>query len=413
LRLDFDRRLDPTSAKPVAVAVSGGGDSIFALIETAAWARRTGRPVVALSVDHGLQPESRSWSGFVGEVAASLGCAFVPLAWTDAKPAAGLAAAARTARHRLIANAAREAGAKVIVLGHTADDQQENAVLGQGRLAEWSPSPVWPEGRDIFVYRPMLGLSRAHIRDILRRQSRRWIDDPANDDLRHPRSRVRIALAGAAANIPPAASPLFAAAWCLADHAFGVARDHACARSLAMALTCVSGRTTPASSQGARRLADRIARGEVFTATLAGARLAAADRLVITREAGEGARGGLGPLALVKGVPVVWDGRYEITALTDGLTVRAAGGMRARLDGGDRESLARLSPAARAASPIICGGHGARPVLAERAQVAMRWLAPARFLAACGAIAHEADLPVAEPVVSPYVHTVSAFENLT
>src|SRR5690349_2702698 len=118
----FERRLRPDQSAPIAVAFSGGGDSLAALLATKAWADRHARRLLVLTVDHRLRPESADWTLFAGEIANRLGADFRPLSWDEAKPLTGIPAAARAARHRLLADAAREAGAQVVVLGHTADD---------------------------------------------------------------------------------------------------------------------------------------------------------------------------------------------------------------------------------------------------------------------------------------------------
>ncbi|HVY33064.1 MAG TPA: tRNA lysidine(34) synthetase TilS, partial [Caulobacteraceae bacterium] len=165
----FDRRLDRQSRAPLAVAFSGGGDSLALLILARAWAQGAGRPVLALTVDHGLQAQSADWTRRAAETAERLGVGFRALKWEGEKPAAGVPAAAREARHGLIAEAARRAGAEVILVGHTLDDQLENALMraaGQrlGALREWSPSPVWPQGRGLFQFRPLLAQRRADLR---------------------------------------------------------------------------------------------------------------------------------------------------------------------------------------------------------------------------------------------------------
>ncbi len=68
----FDARLDRTLNQPLAVAFSGGGDSLTALIVTLRWAKACGRPVIALHVDHGLQSESGAWAARAADVAAAL-----------------------------------------------------------------------------------------------------------------------------------------------------------------------------------------------------------------------------------------------------------------------------------------------------------------------------------------------------
>ena len=194
---------------PIAVAVSGGGDSLAALLAAKAWADRHGRRVLALTVDHGLQPQSAAWTRFAaGETAARLGADFRALTWDGPKPCAGLPAAARRARHRLIAEAARRAGARVVVFGHTADDILEAELMKAegarlGGLREWAPSPVWPQGRGVFLLRPLLELRRAAIRDVLLQAGETWIDDPANEDPRSTRARARLRLGGEDLADPP------------------------------------------------------------------------------------------------------------------------------------------------------------------------------------------------------------------
>jgi tRNA(Ile)-lysidine synthase len=76
--------------------------------------------VVSLTVDHQLQPASAAWTADAVAKARALGAEARALAWTGDKPATGLSAAARAARHALLADAARAAGARVLLLGHTA-----------------------------------------------------------------------------------------------------------------------------------------------------------------------------------------------------------------------------------------------------------------------------------------------------
>jgi tRNA(Ile)-lysidine synthase len=199
-------RLTANDPAPLAVALSGGGDSVALLWLAAEWARSTGRRLLALTVDHGLHPESRRWTAEAGEIAARAGAAWRALSWEGEKPSAGLPAAARAARHRLMAEAARHAGASVVLVGHTADDVLEAQLMrASGSTTpdpqEWRPSPVWPEGRGIFLLRPLLGIRRDALRAWLTERGEGWLDDPANADLRYARTRARIALA---AEPPPA-----------------------------------------------------------------------------------------------------------------------------------------------------------------------------------------------------------------
>lgn len=392
--LDAFSHLDPASRAPIAVAVSGGGDSLAALIHTCAWAERAGRPVLALSVDHRLQPASAEWTAFAGACAARLGARFHALAWTGDKPTSGLAAAARAARHRLIAQAAAAAGCTVMVTGHTAGDAAENAVLGQGRLTAWAPSPVWPEGRGLFLLRPLLDQSRAAIRADLTLAGWTWIDDPANDDTRHPRVRARQALTsegGRPSSQSFARSALDPAAF-VSDAAAGVLRlpRSASPRQIAMAAVSVGGGEGLPRGHALERLIARLGEGEPFATTLAGARIAAAADLVFTREV---SREGLPRLLLPVGEPVVWDGRYEALATRPGYALQPLAGLKAKLQAEQQAPLRRIVAAARPTLPAVTSSDGAVvcPILAGHAAVRVKPLIEGRFLSACGAISCEAE----------------------
>ncbi|MDB5422627.1 MAG: ATPase of the PP-loop superfamily implicated in cell cycle control, partial [Phenylobacterium sp.] len=204
----LDGRLRPDSRRPIALALSGGGDSLALSLASAAWARRVGRDLIVLTVDHGLQSESGAWTETCAATAARLGLPFQALAWTGDKPAAGLSAAARAARHGLLADTARAAGASVILLGHTADDIFE-ARLMRARGAstpeprEWSPSPVWPQGRGVFLLRPLIGVRRAQIRGWLTARGEAWIEDPANRSDLSARAQARRDIARGATPLGP------------------------------------------------------------------------------------------------------------------------------------------------------------------------------------------------------------------
>jgi tRNA(Ile)-lysidine synthase len=394
VRAALDRRLDPTSAAPLAVGFSGGGDSLFLLKTVLDWARPRGRPVLALTVDHGLQPDSERWTADAVAKAEALSAQAHVLAWTGDKPRAGLPAAARHARHALLANAARAAGARVLLLGHTASDLAEGAAMrAEGSTVsdprEWAPSPVWPAGRDVFVLRPMLSLSRAAIRETLAAEGETWLEDPANADLRYARARARAAGMGETFSEPTPLSPPPS----FSVDPSGVIRlpRDAAAAPLAAALLCAAGTERPPRGERLERLVQRLRGGEAFTATLAGARIEAGDEVLICRDAGETARGGLAPLALSPGEMGVWDGRWEVTAGAVPLTVVALKGSASSLSPDQRARLASIPASARPSLPLFLR-HGAAPApapldgpdLAAEGGARARSLVLGRFKAATG-----------------------------
>ena len=112
--------------------------------------------------------------------------------------------------------------------------------------------------------------------------------------------------------------------------------------------------------------------------------------MLVVRDAGEAARGGLAPIELPAGRPVVWDGRFELTADRVDLTARPLAGLAARLAPAQRRALLAVPAPARPALPALVDGDGrvTCPILAGGGARAAD-LVHARMRAACGAISKE------------------------
>ncbi|MBL0948717.1 tRNA lysidine(34) synthetase TilS [Brevundimonas sp.] len=391
-------RLVRDDPAPVAVAVSGGGDSVALLHLAHEWAAENGRSLAVLHVDHGLNPDSRLWHDRVRDMAGRLGAAFHSARWEGPYPATGLPAAARAARHARLADMARTVGARVILTGHTADDvaegrwmQAEGSTLGT--LRDWSPSPAWPEGRGLMLLRPLLGERRADLRHGLKAHGIDWIEDPANTDLRYGRSRARQAVVdGDDADIPRQDRPPRAAG--IAADKWGVIRAprNTDARALAFGLVVAGGGVRLPRGDRLVRLTERVAAGENFTAGLVGARLiAGAEGLTLVREAGDYRRRVEPVLHPAPGVEAVWDGRFAVTVDAPGWRVASLAGRAARLGREDRAIVAGLPAASRPGLPVLIRDGETGPVLAQsRARVEA--LAAGRLALSLGRVEHEADL---------------------
>jgi tRNA(Ile)-lysidine synthase len=418
----LERRLDPRAPAPIVTTFSGGGDSLALMLAARVFAEQAGRRLIALHVDHGLQPQSAAWADQAQAAAARLGIPMIRLAWTGPKPSSGLPAAAREARHGLIAEACRTLGASVALIGHTLDDQLENALMRGagvpvGPLREWAPSPMWPEGRGLFLCRPLLAIRRADLRAWLTAEGLSWLDDPANADLRYARARARQALAEGAGCAPVAELDLGALAglWRVTPWG-GVAIDrpgllHAAPdrglRLLQIAAACASGAPGLARPGRARGVMARLTGDKAFVVSLCGARIAAdGDMVTFEREAGEIGRGGLKPIAVQAGQTGVWDGRFEIAAGGSDVGVEALRGHAARLDARDRTAMLGVSVVARPALPVFrrLDHQPAAPRLAlpgadahiDFDSPSCRALCEDRLAAAAGMVTWEAEIGQAE-----------------
>jgi tRNA(Ile)-lysidine synthase len=183
------------------VAVSGGPDSTALMVLAARWrkALRRAPKLVAVTVDHGLRPESKREAQTVKRLAEKLGVEHRTLRWTGPKPKTGLQQAARLARYRLLARAAHAAGANHVLTAHTLDDQAETVLFrmargsGIGGLAGMehvAPMPV-AEGRGLLLVRPFLNVPKTRLVATLKAAKVPYADDPSNRDPRFARVRLR------------------------------------------------------------------------------------------------------------------------------------------------------------------------------------------------------------------------------
>jgi tRNA(Ile)-lysidine synthase len=192
-------------APALVLAVSGGPDSTALLMLAARWRATLGNGprLVAVTVDHGLRPESAAEARAVKRLARTLGVPHRIVRWTGEKPTTGLQQAAREARYALLAAAAKAAGARHVLTGHTLDDQAETVLIrmmrgsgltGLGAMIEVTPlDRISPSAAsaDILLVRPLLGLAKARLLATLAREGIAFADDPSNRDPRFTRARVR------------------------------------------------------------------------------------------------------------------------------------------------------------------------------------------------------------------------------
>ena len=117
-------------ARPlVAVAVSGGPDSMALMLLADRWARTHGGQAWGLTVDHGLRRESADEAR---TVASWLGARAIPhetLCWVGPKPTGGIQEVAREARYRLLTAWCRDHFCLHLLTAHHLEDQIETHLI--------------------------------------------------------------------------------------------------------------------------------------------------------------------------------------------------------------------------------------------------------------------------------------------
>ncbi|WP_232676333.1 tRNA lysidine(34) synthetase TilS [Nocardioides sp. R-C-SC26] len=175
----------------VAVACSGGADSLALLAATVFEARSRDVRVIGVTVDHGLQPESADHAAHVVAQMAALGVHETVGARVDVEASGrGIEAAAREARYAVLDQVADHFSVDLVLVGHTLDDQAETVLLG---LTRGSGGRSIAGMRPAFdrIRRPLLGITREQTEQACRDEDIEFWRDPHNLDPRFARARVR------------------------------------------------------------------------------------------------------------------------------------------------------------------------------------------------------------------------------
>lgn len=216
--------LGPFEPAPrLAVAVSGGPDSMALALLAHDWARARGGDVLALIVDHGLRAEAPREAAEACDRLAARGITARVMRAEGLRPGPALAERARDARYALLRAACADAGILHLLLGHHAADQAETLMMralagsGPGGMAGMA---VLVETPALRLLRPLLSVPSASLRAVLRAAGMGWADDPSNSDMSALRPRLRALRADMEGDGPATRALVKAAA------AWGATRAH-------------------------------------------------------------------------------------------------------------------------------------------------------------------------------------------
>lgn len=346
-------------APHLAVAVSGGADSLALTLLAQGWAAAAGGTVTALTVDHRLRAESAAEAAQVADWLASRGIAHQVLRRDEPFPPGGVQAAARAVRYGLLDGWCAAKGVLHLLVAHNLEDQAETFLLRLARgsgLDGLAGMAASVEHHQCRVLRPLLEVPRARLAATLRAAGQDWLDDPSNQNPAYARVQLRQAqalLAGAglgaerlaetAGRLARARVALEAAVAALLARAVRVhpagfvhldpvllapAAAEIGLRSLAAVLTTVGGGAYPPRLERLERLYRDLQRRLGTGRTLGGCRvLPRQGGVLVCREADAAAP----PVAAVPGATVYWDGRFSLylpPSAPEGLALGALGAAR-------------------------------------------------------------------------------------
>lgn len=186
----------------IAVAVSGGGDSMALLLALHFYAKAslTNLKIVALTVNHKLRAAAADEAKQVALWCKDLGIEHHILNWQhDEVPQTAVQEKARNARYQLMGDYCLAHNIEQLFVAHNLEDNAETMYMrlkrgaglkGLSSIADISERMLG-EGKSVQIIRPLLNMKRQDLRDYLRQIDQAWIDDVSNENEKFERVQVR------------------------------------------------------------------------------------------------------------------------------------------------------------------------------------------------------------------------------
>jgi tRNA(Ile)-lysidine synthase len=190
----------PTSPPGVAVALSGGLDSMVLLRVAHAYVREHGLALSAFHVHHGLSPNADAWRDHCARACAALGVPFAAREVSVAKGKSGVEAAARKERYAALGAMCRAHGVDLLLTAHHLDDQAETVLLqllrgagpaGLSGMDAANRAPALLGDERLVMARPLLQVARSALEALAREEGIAWVEDESNSDPRYARNALR------------------------------------------------------------------------------------------------------------------------------------------------------------------------------------------------------------------------------
>lgn len=178
----------------IAVAVSGGPDSMALLNLANAWAQENNKKVIALTVDHRLRTESTHEANLVKEWVMALGVEHHTLTWDHDGIDSKIQESARHARYEMMNNFCKENNILTLLTAHHLNDQLETFFMrlskGSGLQGLCCMHEI-SEKDGIRIFRPLLDVTSIDLKAYIKYVNIPFVNDPSNNNDTYERIRWR------------------------------------------------------------------------------------------------------------------------------------------------------------------------------------------------------------------------------
>ncbi len=180
----------------LAVAVSGGADSLALAYLTKCYSIKNKIKVKYFIVNHMLRKESSLEAKTVKSILKKIDVNCKILKWNGKKPSKNISGEARDKRYSLLTNECKKNNIKYLLLGHHINDLFENffirLVRGSGLkgLISFSKNTKY-KNQNLNILRPLLDVEKNELSNISNKVFNFFVKDPSNINKDYKRTRIR------------------------------------------------------------------------------------------------------------------------------------------------------------------------------------------------------------------------------
>ena len=180
----------------LAVAVSGGPDSLALAYLTKCYSLKNKIKVKYYIVNHKLRKEASLEAEIVKKILKKIDIQCTILNWNGKKPSKNIQAIARDKRYSLLANECKKNNIKYLLIGHHLNDLFENFLIrivrgsGLNGLISFSKNTK-SRDQDLNIIRPLLNLEKKDLLYVSNKVFNFFVKDPSNINEDYKRTRIR------------------------------------------------------------------------------------------------------------------------------------------------------------------------------------------------------------------------------
>lgn len=177
----------------IALAVSGGVDSIALLLLTELWAKKNNIELTILTVDHSLRTASKLETQYVRDLSTQRGHKSYILDWSCQNNFSNLSERARIGRYRLMTNQCRACDILILLTAHHFNDAVENYYIRKKRKSGvlGLSLNIVNYFNDVMIARPLADTTKKDLIKYVSARQIKWYEDESNNDDKYFRNSIR------------------------------------------------------------------------------------------------------------------------------------------------------------------------------------------------------------------------------